>query len=56
MEHVGIPKYDPKNEVHLRLSEISKKCHHFRAENIDKEIDKLEKENDELVKRLFKIK
>jgi len=56
MEHVGIPKFDPKNKLHQKLSEISKKCHQLKAEGKEKEIEKLEKENDDLVKRLFKIK
>jgi hypothetical protein len=53
MEHVGIPKFDSKNQLHQKLFEISKKCHQFKIEGKDKEIEKLEKENDELVKQLF---
>lgn len=56
MEHVGIPKFDPKDSLHQQLSEISKKCHQLKAERKEKEVEKLEKENDELVKKLFKIK
>ncbi|MEO0022099.1 MAG: N-6 DNA methylase [candidate division WOR-3 bacterium] len=56
MEHVGIPKFDPKNPLHQKLSEISKKCHQLKLEGKEKEIEKLEKENDRLVKRLFGIK
>ncbi|MCR4423045.1 MAG: N-6 DNA methylase [candidate division WOR-3 bacterium] len=56
MEHVGIPKFDPKNPLHQKLSEISKKCHRLKAEGKEREVEKLEKENDELVKKLFKIK
>lgn len=55
MEHVGIPKFDLKNSLHLELSEISKNCHSFRIDGKDKEIERLEKENDDLVKKLFKI-
>jgi hypothetical protein len=55
MEHVGIPKFDPKNPLHQKLAEISKKCHQLKAEGKEKEIEKLEKENDALVKKLFKI-
>jgi hypothetical protein len=54
MEHVGIPKFDPKNPLHQKLSEISKKCHQLKAEGKDSEIEKLEKENDDLVWKLFK--
>jgi methylase of polypeptide subunit release factors len=56
MEHVGIPKFDPQNPLHQKLAEISKKCHQLKAEGKEKEIEKLEKENDKLVKFLFGIK
>lgn len=56
MEHVGIPKFDPKNKPHQKLAEISKKCHQLKAEGKEREIEKLEKENDNLVKQLFGIK
>lgn len=56
MEHVGIPKFDPENALHQELSDISKKCHQLKSEGKDKEIEKLEKENDELVKKLFNIR
>jgi len=56
MNHIGIPKFDPKNELHQNLSEISKKCHQFKSEVKEEEIEKLEKENDELVEKLFGIK
>jgi len=39
-----------------KLAEISKKCHQLKSEGREKEIEKLEKENDELVKKLFGIK
>lgn len=56
MEHVGIPKFDPKNPLHQKLAEISKKCHQLKNKGKEKEIEKLEKENNELVKKLFGIK
>ena len=55
MEHVGIPKFDSKNQLHQKLAEISQKCHQLKFKNEEKEIEKLEKENDELVKKIFKI-
>ena len=55
MEHVGIPKFDPKNPFHQKFAEISKKCHQLKIEGKEKKIEKLEKENDELIKKLFKI-
>ena len=56
MEHVGIPKFDSKNLLHQKLSGISKKCHQLKREGKEKEIEKLEKENNELVRELFGIK
>ena len=56
MDHVGIPKFDPENPLHQKLAEISKKCHQLKSEGKEKEIEKLEKENNELVKKLFGIK
>ena len=55
MEHVGIPKFDPQNALHLQLAEISKQCHQLKLEGKDEEIKKLEKENDALVEELFGI-
>ena len=69
MENIGIPKFDPKNKIHQKLADISQKCHQLKSEskllrvspvvlrqnNKDNEVAKLEKENDELVKKLFGI-
>jgi len=56
MEHVGIPKFDPNNTLHINLCEISKACHQLKLEGKEKEIEKLEKENDALVMQLFGMK
>jgi len=56
MEHVGIPKFDTQNPLHLKLVEVSKKCHQLKLEGKEKDIKKLENENDEFVKRLFKMR
>ncbi len=46
----------PKDSVlHQKLSEISQKCHQLKIGAKEKEIEKLEKANGELVKKLFKI-
>ena len=55
MEYIGIPKFGPKNPLHQKLAEISKNCHQLKLEGKEKAIEKLEKENDELAKKLFKI-
>jgi methylase of polypeptide subunit release factors len=56
MEHIGVPKFNSQNELHQKLSEISKKCHQLKLEGKEQEIEKLEKENDKLIKTLFSIK
>ncbi len=53
MEHVGIPKFDRNNQLHKKIVEISKKCHQLKLESKNTEIEKLEEENDKLVKALF---
>ncbi|MCX7997731.1 MAG: hypothetical protein N3A69_02105, partial [Leptospiraceae bacterium] len=53
IQHVRIPKFDPKNSLHLKLAQISKDCHKLKAESKEEEILKLEKGNDELVKNVF---
>lgn len=55
MKHLGIPKFDPKNKLHQKLVDVSKKCHQFKVRGRLGEIMKLEKKNNELVKELFKI-
>ena len=56
MEHVGIPKFNPKDPLHQKLAEISKKCHQLKKEGKEEEIKKLEKENDKIVEKLFSSK
>jgi hypothetical protein len=56
MEHVGIPKYDPKNEVHQKLADISKKCHQLKNEEREEDIIKLEININEMVLKIFQKK
>lgn len=56
MKHIGIPKFDSKSELHQKLAEVSIECHRLKLGDKEKEIEKLEKENDKLVKGLFGIK
>jgi type I restriction-modification system DNA methylase subunit len=55
MQYVGIPKFDPKNKLHRKLVEISKKCHQLKSKGEEEEIEELEKENNKLVGKLFKV-
>jgi type I restriction-modification system DNA methylase subunit len=56
MSHVGIPKFNSKKELHIKLAKISKTLHELKAKGKDEQIPELEKENDNLVKELFGIK
>jgi len=56
MEHVGIPKFDTKNKIHIKLADLSMECHKLKLKGEDREIEKLEEEIDELVKKLFNIR
>ncbi|OIO54064.1 hypothetical protein AUJ46_03990 [Candidatus Peregrinibacteria bacterium CG1_02_54_53] len=54
MQHIGIPKFDPKNKLHEKLSKLSKELHKLAADRGNEvEIKKLEKEVDEGVTKLF---
>jgi hypothetical protein len=70
MNHVGIPKFDPKNKLHQKLSELSKTLHEFKAAENNppsppfakggikedhSDIEKYEKEVDKAVGELFGI-
>jgi len=44
MQHVGIQQFDPKNELHQKLADISRKCHQLNSEGKVEEIEKFEKD------------
>jgi SAM-dependent methyltransferase len=51
LEHVAIPKYDPKNETHKELSRLSEQCHEKVAAGIS--VSDLEEQIDELSAELW---
>jgi SAM-dependent methyltransferase len=53
MEHVGMAKFDSKNAVHRRLSELSRELHQLRAKESEEEIARREGEVNEAVGELF---
>lgn len=55
MNHVGIPKFDPENELHQKLAQLSKTLHGLKAEDKHDEVAGLEKEADDSVRKLFGI-
>jgi hypothetical protein len=55
MNHVGIPKFDPKNKLHQKLAELSKTLHDLKTKDKLDEVAGLEREVDHLVNKLFGI-
>jgi len=55
IKHIRIPKFQPQDEVHSKLSESSKRLHEITAERENGSIKQLELEVDKLVARLFCI-
>ena len=53
MNHVGIPKFDPKNELHQKLAQLSKTLHILKKRNKLDEVEPLEKEVDDSARKLF---
>ena len=56
MNHVGIPKFDPHNEVHQNLAQLSKALHDLRRHNLMEKLTELETDVDHQVNTLFGIK
>jgi hypothetical protein len=55
MNHVGIPKFDPKNKLHQKLAELSKTLHDLKIRDKLDEVAGLEREVDRLACKLFGI-
>lgn len=53
MNHVAIPKFDPSNKVHSKLSELSQQLHEFKEREDTPDLIKLEREVDKISDRLF---
>ncbi|MBI3618931.1 hypothetical protein HY213_02760, partial [Candidatus Peregrinibacteria bacterium] len=54
IQHVGIPKFDPKNELHVKLAGLSKELHELvLAGDQQGEVQTKEKEVNNLVVNLF---
>jgi len=56
MQHVGIPRFDPKDKLHKKLAELSDNLHDLKAKNELEKVERLENEVDASVKNLFGIK
>ena len=53
LNHISIPKFEPKNKLHARLAESSAACHKATASASDAELESLEAANDALAAELW---
>jgi len=53
LEHVRVPRFDPKEKLHIQLAESSKACHAATAAGDDSAIDSLEAANSSLAAELW---
>ncbi len=53
LEHVAIPKFDPKDKLHLALSSLSKRAHGLAKDGKMEELAKVEGEIDQLCAKLW---
>ena len=49
LNHIGLTKYDPGNNLHCEISENSKLIHNFICSNNKNDIEKEESKNENLV-------
>jgi len=54
MTHLAIPKFNEKDELHMKLAELSERAHELVKKGLD--ISDLEKEINEAVRKLWNIK
>jgi SAM-dependent methyltransferase len=55
LNYVRIPRFDPKNEVHHKLSELSRKAHALVARNATEELHDVEDKIDQLCAQSYGI-
>ncbi|MCM8803544.1 MAG: class I SAM-dependent DNA methyltransferase, partial [Candidatus Omnitrophica bacterium] len=62
LEHIYVPKFDPQNKLHIKLSELSKKAHELAKKYYEQndliaqeELKKVEEEIDKTVAKLYGI-
>ena len=54
-KNVKVPKFDPTNTLHRRLSDLSREAHELVAKEDEKELRKVEEEIDGLVAQLYNL-
>ena len=55
VNYVGIRNFDPSNDVHKRLVELSKKAHEFASVNSVAQLASIEEKIDETVAKIYSL-
>ena len=55
MKYISIPKFNPKDKIHVSLAESSAACHAAAPSATDADLAALESVNDELAARLWNL-
>ena len=55
LEHVSIPKFEGKNEIHRTLARLSSQAHQLKAKGKGNELTKVESQIDDLAAKLWGI-
>src|SRR3990167_2262051 len=53
IKKIPVPKYDKSNEIHVKLAELSQEAHKLSQKRDLKELEKIEKEINKLVDKVF---
>ncbi len=53
LDHIRIPRFDPKNKTHLRLAELSKEAHKLAKAGNEKRLREIEAEIDRVSARIW---
>ncbi len=55
VDHIKVPRFDPSNEIHLRLAELSRMCHEAAEKDDEEQIKQSEREIDRLAAQIWGI-
>jgi uncharacterized FlaG/YvyC family protein len=53
VKKIPVPQYNPKDKNHKRLAELSQEAHKLSQKGESKELEKIEKEINKLVGKIF---
>jgi SAM-dependent methyltransferase len=53
LEHIRIPRFDPKNDLHRRLAKLSEKAHEVAREGDEKRLREIEEEIDRVAGKIW---